>query len=113
MPTQNITDRFAYGPIRQSQVVYSDYWIENGSFFRLQNITLGYTVPGTQKIGFNKIRIYASIDNLFTLTGYNGVDPEISTSDLGTSGVLNGPGIDICNAYPRPRTFLFGLNLSF
>ncbi len=113
MPGQNITDDYAKSNLRQDKVVYSDYWLENGSFLRLQNITLGYTIPGTQRLGLSKVRFYVSADNLLTLTGYNGIDPEVSTSDLGTSGVLNGPGIDMCNVYPRARTFLLGVNVNF
>ena len=79
----------------------SDYYIENASFFRLDNINLGYNVG---KILNNKasLRVAASIQNVFVISKYKGLDPE-SASD---SGVDN-------NIYPRPRTFSLGFNLDF
>ena len=107
MPSKNIPDKFAVQGIRPDKITYSDYWLENGSFLRLQAITLGYTIPGTKKIGIENLRIYGTVDNVCTLTGYSGVDPEISTSGL------DNPGIDLCNVYPKTRSFIFGLNVSF
>ena len=107
MPSKNIPDKFAEQGIRPDKITYSDYWLENGSFLRLQAITLGYTIPGTKKIGIENLRIYGTVDNVCTLTGYSGVDPEISTSGL------DNPGIDLCNVYPKTRSFIFGLNVSF
>ena len=107
MPSKNIPDKFAEQGIRPDKITYSDYWLENGSFLRLQAITLGYTIPGTKKIGIENLRIYGTLDNVCTLTGYSGVDPEISTSGL------DNPGIDLCNVYPKTRSFIFGLNVSF
>ena len=106
MPSKNIPDKFAEQGIRPDKITYSDYWLENGSFLRLQAITLGYTIPGTKKIGIENLRIYGTLDNVCTLTGYSGVDPEISTSGL------DNPGIDLCNVYPKTRSFIFGLNVS-
>lgn len=107
MPGKNIPDQFAKQGIKPDKITYSDYWLEDGSFLRLQSITLGYTIPGTKKVGIDNLRVYATVDNVCTLTGYSGVDPEISTSGL------DNPGIDLCNVYPRTRSFIFGLNLSF
>lgn len=107
MPSKNIPDDFAKLGIKPDKITYSDYWLENGSFLRLQSITLGYTIPNTKKIGLEKVRIYGTVDNVCTLTGYSGVDPEISTSGL------DNPGIDLCNVYPRTRSFIVGLNVSF
>lgn len=107
MPNKNIPDGFAKLGIKPDKITYSDYWLENGSFLRLQTITLGYTIPGTKKIGLEKVRIYGTVDNVCTLTGYSGVDPEISIDGL------DSPGIDLCNVYPRTRSFIFGLNVSF
>ena len=106
LPAQNVTDDFLKSGI-QSTPVYSDYWIESGSFFRLQSVTLGYTLPGIKKIGLEKIRVYVTGENLFVITGYSGIDPEVNMSGL------DAPGIDRFDSYPRPRTFSLGLNISF
>ncbi|MGB1241185.1 MAG: SusC/RagA family TonB-linked outer membrane protein [Chitinophagales bacterium] len=81
---------------------FSDYYIEDASFLRMENMTLGYTIPNLPD-GIN-LRLYATGQNLFTLTEYTGTDPEVS------SGGISDPGIDN-NPYPRARTFIFGLNL--
>ena len=107
MPGKNIPDKFAKQGIKPDKITYSDYWLEDGSFLRLQSITLGYTIPGSKKIGIENLRVYGTIDNVCTLTGYSGVDPEISTSGL------DNPGIDLCNVYPKTRSFIFGLNVAF
>ena len=81
----------------------SDYFVQNGSFLKCDNITLGYNFENVLKMGSYKGisgRIYASCSNVFTITKYKGVDPEI------TSGKDD-------NIYPRCRTFLLGLNLNF
>ena len=79
----------------------SDYYIENGSFFRLDNINLGYNFG---RIANNRaeLRLNASVQNVFLITKYKGLDPEIAND----TGVNN-------NIYPRPRVFSFGLNLDF
>lgn len=83
-------------------------FIESASFLRLSNITLGYTVPKklTKKFFVSNLRFYASANNLFTITGYSGYDPESSTRGNMT------PGVD-WGAYPRAKTFLFGANITF
>ena len=81
----------------------SDYFVQNGSFLKCDNITLGYNFENVLKMGSYKGisgRIYASCSNVFTITKYKGIDPEI------TSGKDD-------NIYPRCRTFLLGLNLNF
>jgi iron complex outermembrane receptor protein len=87
--------------------IYSSRWIENGSFWRVQNITIGYDLPsrfiGTAKSG----QIYVSGDNLLLLTDYSGYDPEVHV-DAG----LASRGIDYLT-YPRPRTFTAGARLAF
>lgn len=110
MPNYNITSSFAESGISDENMpVYSDFWLENGSFFRLQSVTLGYTLPARllKNFGANRLRFYATGENLFVLTGYTGIDPEVSTSDLKEVGLDKG------NIYPMPRTFSIGLNLSF
>lgn len=108
LPAQNVPDDFLESGIK-SDPVFSSYFVENGSFFRLQSVTLGYTLPGVKKIGLEKIRFYLTGENLFCITGYSGIDPEVSLPD----NVLEGPGIDCFNSYPRPRTFSLGVNISF
>lgn len=107
LPAQNVPDDFLESGIK-SDPVFSSYFVENGSFFRLQSVTLGYTLPGVKKIGLEKIRFYLTGENLFCITGYSGIDPEVSLPD----NVLEGPGIDRFNSYPRPRTFSLGVNIS-
>ncbi|WP_172594300.1 TonB-dependent receptor [Mariniphaga sediminis] len=84
--------------------------IEDGSFLRLNNITIGYTVPQKviNKLHLNKLRLYATAYNLWTWTNYSGYDPEVDTR---RSTPLT-PGIDWC-AYPRSRSFNIGLNVEF
>lgn len=108
LPAQNVPDDFLESGIK-SDPVFSSYFVENGSFFRLQSVTLGYTLPGVKKIGLEKIRFYLTGENLFCITGYSGIDPEVSLPD----NVLEGPGIDRFNSYPRPRTFSLRVNISF
>lgn len=89
----------------------SSYYIEDGSYFRLKNLQLGYTVKNNflgEKIGFSKLRVYGSVTNLFTLTSYSGLDPEISQANQ----TFSLPGIDF-GVYPNPRQFLLGINASF
>ena len=88
--------------------ICNSYFIEDGSFLRCSDVTLGYTLPKklTQKIGVNKARFYVSASNLFIITNYSGYDPEV---DIQTGLAC---GIDY-NRYPRSRTFTFGTNITF
>jgi TonB-linked SusC/RagA family outer membrane protein len=88
--------------------LFSDFYVEDGSFLRLQNVQIGYTFKEgiLQKTGIDKLRFYISASNLFTLTKYKGYDPTTS------NGAPIGGGIDQ-GFYPTPKTFLFGLNLNF
>ena len=86
----------------------SDYFVQNASFLRCDNITLGYSFQNLFKTnGYNGVggRIYATVQNPFVITGYDGLDPEVQ-------GSADTPGIDN-NIYPRPVTFLIGLSLQF
>lgn len=82
-----------------TQQIYSDYFVQNASFFKMDNMSLGYTVDqlASQKI---KARLSLTVQNAFFVTKYKGIDPEV------VSGIDN-------NIYPRPRTFVVGLNLTF
>ena len=89
-----------------------DTYIEDASYLRLKNITLGYTIPSniTKKIGVKNLRAYLTATNLFTLTKYSGLDPEVNTSRT-SSYNLPTPGIDN-NAYPIARSLTIGLNIT-
>lgn len=88
----------------------SDRYIEDGSFIRIKNITLGYTLPKrvVDRVHLGNARVYASIENLVTFTKYTGFDPEVgaSTQSSNVFGLDNG-------RYPSPQVFTFGLNVSF
>jgi TonB-linked SusC/RagA family outer membrane protein len=88
---------------------YMHSWaIEDGSYIRLSNISIGYTLPKkiTSKLSVQNLRVYLTGNNLFLWTKYSGYDPEVSTRGSGLT-----PGVDF-GAYPRSRTFVFGINLS-
>lgn len=92
--------------------VISDRYIEDGSYIRLKNISLGYTLPKKwiTKFGMENIRVYMNIQNLLTITGYDGYDPEIGAS----TADINGYSYGVDNGrYPSPTTYSFGLSLSF
>lgn len=89
---------------------YIHSWaVEDGSYLKLSNITLGYTFPRKMlsKIGISKLRLYATGSNLLIWTKYTGFDPEVSTMGSGLT-----PGVDF-GAYPKSRSFVFGINLAF
>lgn len=105
LPTNNTSDLIYKTGITSTET-YSSYWIEDASFLRIQSVSLGYTFSAPE-IGLQKIRVYVTGENLFVFTNYTGVDPEVEIDGLDT------PGMDWFNAYPRPRTFSFGINVSF
>ena len=107
-PAENVLDDAMTSGITEAPV-YSDYFIENGSFFRLQSLTLGYSLPKPQLFGLSRLRVYVTGENLLCLTGYKGLDPEVQIPD----NVLSDPGIDKFNSYPRPRTVSVGINIGF
>lgn len=88
-------------------------YIEDGSYLRMQTLTLGYTLPKKimKKIKLDKIRVYGQVSNVFTLTGYSGLDPQVRTDDSGNSKDRN-MGTDY-GSYGMPRQFIFGLNVTF
>jgi TonB-linked SusC/RagA family outer membrane protein len=87
--------------------LFSDFFVEDASFLRIQNIQVGYNLPEDvlETVGLSKVRLYTSINNLFTFTKYTGFDPTIN-------GGAIGAGIDYGN-YPSARQFLLGLNVTF
>ena len=97
----------------------SDFFIDNGAYLRARNITLGYTFDKATLQSFSgnvlsKLRIYIAAENLFTITGYKGYDPEISTvnGDNNANDTIFNRGIDT-GQIPQPRTFLFGIQAGF
>ena len=86
---------------------FVSYYLSNGNFFKLSNLTLGYNVPLKENKYIKAVRAYVSADNVFTITAYNGLDPELSNGDPQYSG------IDSRDKYPTIRTYTFGLNVTF
>ena len=82
---------------RKTQTMLSDMYLHDASFFKIDNITLGYNFPEANKL---KVRLYATMQNVLTVSKYKGLDPEVF------GGIDN-------NVYPRPKTYLFGINLNF
>jgi len=104
--TQNIPKFSLHESLADQNAPYiSDRFLENGSYIRLDNATLGYTIPTTTK-AINRLRVYASVNNAFIITKYRGIDPEINIGGL-------TPGIDNNDYYPKTRSFLLGVNVIF
>ncbi|HBS20468.1 MAG TPA: hypothetical protein DEA66_06445, partial [Flavobacteriales bacterium] len=103
----NEAPRVTHADLNQNNRV-SDRFIEDGSYLRVKSLMVGYTLPSEilDRVGISKFRIYASANNLFTLTKYTGLDPEI-----GTRGTLE-IGIDR-GFYPSPRIYNLGINVTF
>lgn len=97
----------------QVSILPSTYYLENGSYFRMKNVQLGYTFPKSMisRIGFNTVRVYVQGQNLFTITEYSGMDPEINLRNY-TAGNDRQIGVD-GGAYPTAKQYLVGLNLGF
>jgi TonB-dependent starch-binding outer membrane protein SusC len=91
-----------------SNNVFSDYYVEDASYIRIQNVQLGYSIDPKyfEKVGITRFRLYLGVNNLYTFTKYKGYDPGAS------SGAPIGGGIDY-GFYPIPRTYLMGLNVNF
>ena len=105
--TSNDIPRLSYNDLNQNYTRVSDFFVEDGSYFRCKLLTLGYTLP-EKWLGDYKLRLYFSTQNLFTFTKYSGMDPERPFYD---GGVLEK---GIGNAkYPTPKTFLFGVDFKF
>lgn len=97
---------------KSNNVRASSRFLEDGSYYRLKNLQVGYTIPNTKKIGIETLRCYLAGTNLFTLTAYPGLDPEmtVSTNSAAEGDLANG--ID-WGTYPVAMTFTFGINLTF
>lgn len=104
----------AAGQNSGSNLAFSSWYVENGSYFRLKNLSVGYTLPASVsgKV-FEKVRFYVSAQNLFTLTSYSGYDPEISSYSPGDNNIaIFARGIDQYQR-PNPATYRFGIQLNF
>lgn len=117
---QVVTDPTALAKLNQNATIWTpsttstsfilhSWAVEDGSFVRLNNVTLGYNLPAAwiKRAGFQSARVYVTGNNLAILTNYSGYDPEVSTRRR----TPETPGVDY-SAYPRSRAFVFGLNLS-
>ena len=111
--TSNEIPRVTYGDV--GNWLFSDLYLQDGDYIRLQNLTMGYDFKKLISWkGLSKMRLYFQVQNLFTLTKYDGMDPEIGSFN-GTNGNSSDSwvsGVDM-GYYPHPRTFIVGLNLAF
>lgn len=109
----DVTDVPRPTPGQFDNATISSRFVEDGSFFRLRNITLGYTLPETvlERLKVKSLRIYATVQNAFIFTNYSGYDPEVSSSIGGTNPGLEY-GFDY-GSYPQPRIITGGINLTF
>ena len=99
-------------PFYEASIVLSEY-LEDASFLRMSDITIGYTLPKEwiRKLCINSARIYATMSNVFCITGYSGYDPEVNT-DMNRNDSYPTMGMDY-GSYPRSRSFTIGLNVKF
>ncbi len=108
LPGNNVTKEALTNGIKDAATI-SDLWLQNASYLRLDNATLGYTFPHVSRI--NNLRVYVAANNLFVITPYRGLDPEIRVAES------NLAYIDVTYYgeafYPRTRSFTFGVNVSF
>ncbi|MEA5403968.1 TonB-dependent receptor [Arcicella sp. DC2W] len=95
-----------------SQTLISDWAVEDGSFIRLNNLNIGYSLPKSwiSKLGMSQFRVYVTGNNLYLWTKYSGYDPEVSTTRSSYSGLT--PGVDY-SSFPRSRSYTFGVNITF
>ncbi len=96
-----------YADVKASGGIISTYFLENGDYFKFDNVTLGYTFPMKKRDIIESLRVYVTAKNLFTITGYEGNDPSIVTS----TGIT--PGIDSNSAYPQATQLSLGVTLRF
>lgn len=88
--------------------LFSDFYVEDGSYLRIQNVQVGYTIPNTilEKLKLDRLRLYIAVNNLYTFTKYSGYNPDVSNASP------LGAGVDL-GQYPQTRTFTTGVNISF
>ncbi len=105
LPGANVLKSALTMGLKQSPF-YNSFYIEDGSFARLDNLTLAYSLLPKDVLGISRIRFYATTHNLITITKYKGVDPEVPMSGL-------DPGIEGREYYPKTRTYILGINVTF
>jgi hypothetical protein len=100
--------QFAINANSRQNLQMSDWYVEDGTYVRLKNIQIGYTLPESllKNLSNNSIRVWVGSQNLFTLTNYSGMDPEIGASDPKFMGIDQG-------FYPQARNFMMGVNATF
>ncbi|PID68592.1 MAG: SusC/RagA family TonB-linked outer membrane protein [Flavobacteriales bacterium] len=110
---RNVTpDVLTSGEAGNAEASVSTRFLEKGDFVRLQNATIGYNVPLKEGSGIKSLRLSLNGQNLFVITKYTGLDPEVNTTSSGFLNDIPTAGIEY-TSYPRPRTFTLGLNLTF
>ena len=104
--TSNTTPRASTNA--SNNYLFSDFFVEDASFLRIQNVQLGYSIPAStlEKIKMDKVRIYVAANNLYTFTKYSGYNPDVSNANPSAAGVDLGQ-------YPQTRTYTLGINVSF
>jgi TonB-linked SusC/RagA family outer membrane protein len=114
--TSNTIPRITTDP--GDNILFSDFFVEDGDYLRIRNIQLGYTLPSeiTEKIGSSQVRFYFSVNNVYTFTDYQGYDPSASRGispgdEVGSDSALNGTNDQ--GFYPLARTYILGFNLKF
>lgn len=85
---------------------FSDFWLEDGSYLKCDNLTIGYTFPFKDNKYIRSIRLTATGQNLFKITAYSGQDPEVSTTNVWSAG------IDYVSFYPKTASCMLGLNIN-
>lgn len=108
--TSNSIPRLSWVDNNENYSRFSSFYVEDGSFLRMKNLQLGYTIPKVKY--FDKVRVYVAAQNLLTITGYDGIDPEVSGAREGDESAVIRFGMGGWN-YPVQRTFLIGANISF
>lgn len=103
---KNIMASWLDNPKFTGQVTYSSKYLEDATYLKLDNLTLGYRIPFKQTSKIRMMKVYFSAQNVFCATKYSGVDPEVSLMGL-------TPGIEGTSYYPRTRLFTFGVNIQF
>jgi TonB-dependent starch-binding outer membrane protein SusC len=105
MSTNILVDAANESPADGNAYRYSTRFIESGNYVKFDNATLGYNIKNISKY-IKSLRVYAAANNLFVITKFKGIDPEVNQGGI-------APGVDYNNFYPKTRTFLFGVNVSF
>jgi iron complex outermembrane receptor protein len=107
----NMLKEVADLPANYSTPRLSDFWLESGSFVRLDNWQIGYNIPAAGVL--QNARIYVGGNNLFIITKYKGIDPELQVKGDLAGQAPNSIGMDYSNVYPKTRTVQLGVNLTF